>query len=917
MLSTWGILVVAFAYLCLLFAIAYYADKRADAGRSVIRSPWIYALSIAVFCTSWTFYGSVGRAASGGIHFLPIYLGPTLVFLLWWFVIRKIIRISKAHRITSIADFISSRYGKSTSLGALVTVIAVIGIIPYISLQLKAVSTSFNVLRQYPVVAMPLQTNVPLLADTAFWVALVMAVFAILFGTRHIDASEHHEGMVAAVAFESLVKLIAFLAVGIFVTFGVNDGFGDLFSRAAADEAIVQIFFIDSGGSYLQWITLTLLSMAAIICLPRQFQVTVVENVNERHLARAVWLFPLYMLVINIFVLPIAVSGLLQFPAGTVDADTFVLTIPMQERAEGLAMLAFIGGLSAATGMVIVAAIALSTMICNDLIMPALIRISWLRMTERGDLSTPAAAYSPRRHHPDSAAVLRCTSVSSASPRRWSPSAWCPSRPPPSSPRRSSAASSGRAGHALGALVGLTLGFVIWSYTLLLPSFARPGWLPISFIEYGPLGIELLRPYALFGLQGLDSLSHAMFWSMLANIGGYVMVSLLDRPSAIERIQAVLFVDVFRHSGAQSGSRFWRGSATVPDLKNLVARFIGPIRADRAFADYGRIHDVNVGKLREADPGLVSYAERLLAGVIGAASSRVMVASVAKGEVLGIEEVLEILEETSQVIEYSHGLEQKSRELEALAAELREANARLQELDHMKDEFLSTVSHELRTPLTSIRSFSEILFDNPDIGVDDRRKFLAVIVKESERLTRLINQILDLAKMEAGSLDWEMESLAPREVIEEAIAITSALFTEKAARLEVRMDHDLPTVFADRDRLIQVLVNLLSNAVKFCADKAGYVVVTARRRPEGLQISVADNGRGIPAENRQLIFEKFQQAASNLTDKPRGTGLGLTISRQIVEHFGGSIWVEAAPGGGACFCVMLPRRKQVAVPRAV
>ncbi len=458
-----------------------------------------------------------------------------------------------------------------------------------------------------------------------------------------------------------------------------------------------------------------------------------------------------------------------------------------------------------------------------------------------------------------------------------------------------------------GALAGLPLGFVTWGYTLLLPSFARPGWLPTSFIESGPLGIELLRPYALFGLQGLDSLSHAMFWSMLANIGGYVLVSLLARQSAIERIQAVLFVDVFRHSGAQSGSHFWRGSATVPDLKNLVARFIGPGRAERAFSDYGRIHGVNVTKLREADPGLVSYAERLLAGAIGAASSRVMVASVAKGEVL---------EETSQVIEYSHGLEQKSRELEALTAELRGANARLQELDRMKDEFLSTVSHELRTPLTSIRSFSEILFDTPDLGVGDRRKFLAVIVKESERLTRLINQILDLAKMEAGSLDWEMESLDPREVVEEAIAITSALFAERASRLEVQIARELPTVYADRDRLIQVLVNLLSNAAKFCAEKAGQVVVTAESRPEGLQISVADNGRGVPPENRQLIFEKFQQASTNLTDKPRGTGLGLTISRQIVEHFGGRIWVEPAPGGGARFCIVLPRRQVGAVSRA-
>src|SRR5512138_2284767 len=810
MLSTWSIVAVALGYLCLLFAIAYYADKRADAGRSIIRSPWIYTLSIAVYCTSWTFYGSVGRAASGGISFLPIYLGPTLVFLLWWFVIRKIIRISKAHRITSIADFISSRYGKSTGLGALVTVIAVIGIIPYIALQLKAVSTSFNVLRQYPEVAMPLQANVPLLADTGLWVALIMAAFAILFGTRHIDAAEHHEGMVAAVAFESLVKLVAFLAVGVFVTFVVNDGFGALFSRAAAEPDITRLFLDHAGGSYLQWMTLTLLSMAAIVCLPRQFQVTVIENVNEQHLARAVWLFPLYMLVINIFVLPIAVSGLLHFPAGLVHADTFVLTIPMAERAEGLALFAFIGGLSAATGMVIVAAIALSTMICNDLVMPALLKVTSMRITERDDLASVllgirrgaivmilllAFAYFRFIGQPE--ALVTIGLVSFAAAAQFAPAIvggifW-------------------KGGSRQGALTGLTLGFVIWAYTLLLPSFARPGWLPTSFIEQGPFGFELLRPYALFGLQGLDSLSHAMFWSMLGNIGGYVIVSLLSRPSAIERVQAVLFVDVFRHAGAPGGTHFWRGSATVPDLKDLLTRFIGRRRAERALADYGRVHGVNVARLREAEPSLVSFTERLLAGAIGAASARVMVSSVAKGEVVGIEEVMAILEETSQVIEYSHGLEQKSRELEALTAELRKANARLQELDRMKDEFLSTVSHELRTPLTSIRSFSEILFDNPDLELEDRRRFLTVIVKESERLTRLINQILDLAKMEAGSIDWEMQHFDPHPVIEEAIAVTSALFADKGARLEVEVAQSLPTVYADRDRLIQVLVNLLSN----------------------------------------------------------------------------------------------------------
>ncbi len=388
MLQGWVILLVAFSYLSILFAIAYYVDKRADQKRSLIANPYIYALSIAVYCTSWTFYGSVGRAASSGVGFLPIYLGPTLTFLLAWFVLRKIIRISKTNRITSIADFVASRYGKSPGLGGLVSVIAVVGIMPYISLQLKAISTSFNVLLQYPELIMPSDlTSVPVLQDTALYVALSMAAFSILFGTRHIDASEHHEGMVAAIAFESVVKLLAFLAVGIFVTFEVYRGFADIFAQAAAVPEMAELLTISAAGGYGSWFSLTLLSMAAIFCLPRQFQVAVVENVDESHLKKAVWLFPLYLLLINIFVLPIAFGGLLHFPDGSVDADTFVLTIPMAERHELLALFAFIGGLSAATGMIIVATIAISTMVCNDLVMPVLLRVGRLHLAEKGDLT--------------------------------------------------------------------------------------------------------------------------------------------------------------------------------------------------------------------------------------------------------------------------------------------------------------------------------------------------------------------------------------------------------------------------------------------------------------------------------------------------------------------------------------------------
>ena len=313
MLDTWVVIVIPFAYLGLLFAIAYYADQRADAGRSVINNPYIYSLSLAVYATAWTFYGSVGRAAENGVGFLPIYIGPTLMIALWWVVMRKILRISKQNRITSLADFIASRYGKSALLGGVVTVIAVIGIVPYISLQLKAVSASFTTVAG----------AVPGLGDTALWVALILAAFTILFGTRHIDTAEHHEGMVAAIAFESLVKLVAFLAVGAWVTWGLYQGFGDIFARAAAEPGLEPMLapFGGVGGDYSSWIWLTILSMFAIMFLPRQFQVTVIENKDERHLKKAIWLFPLYMLAINVFVLPIAFGGLLHFPSGSVAAD--------------------------------------------------------------------------------------------------------------------------------------------------------------------------------------------------------------------------------------------------------------------------------------------------------------------------------------------------------------------------------------------------------------------------------------------------------------------------------------------------------------------------------------------------------------------------------------------------------------------
>jgi diguanylate cyclase (GGDEF)-like protein len=631
MLSGPIVTLVALLYLGVLFAIAFYCDKAANAGRSLITNPYVYSLSLAVYASAATFYGNVGRAASSGIGFLAPQLGTTLMAALWWFVMRKIIRISKANRITSIADFIASRYGKSHFLAGMVTLIAVIGLTPYISLQLKAISSSFNVLISYPDLLSTAHAKLePVLADTAFYVTMILACFSIAFGTRHFDAAERHDGMVAAVAFESLVKLMAFLCVGIFVTYGIYDGFGDLFTRAAQLPQVRAAFTVNETGSdiYYSWGSLhsiALLTMLAVIFLPRQFQVTVVENVEESHLNKATWLFPLYLLLINIFVLPIAFGGLMYFSGISANPDVFVLTLPLSEHQPVLALLVFVGGFSAATGMVIVETIALSTMVCNDLVMPVLLRSKTLQLTEREDLTSLVLgirrviiilgmllAYTYYRMAMETYALFSIGLISLAAVAQFAPVAlgglyW-------------------KGATRAGALAGLSSGFLVWFYTLLLPTLARSGLLPISFLEHGPLGIAFLKPLQLFGLAGLDEITHAMLWSMLANVGVFIGTSVLTGQSAIEQIQAALFVDVFKHE--RSTESPWSASGSLADLHALLARFTGPDHTVSTFTSYAKQRGLDWPQ--EADAGLINTAEIQLASVIGAASAREMIASVIK-----------------------------------------------------------------------------------------------------------------------------------------------------------------------------------------------------------------------------------------------------------------------------------------------
>ena len=897
MLSPGVVALLVAAYLGLLFAVARFGDTRSDSGRSVI-TPNVYALSLAVYCTTWTFYGSVGRATSGGLSFLSIYLGPTLM-LLSLGIIHKILRISKTYRITSIADFIASRYGKNPLLAGMVTVVAVIGIVPYIALQLKAVDASLDIL-----VAEDSALGGTWWMDSTLLTTLILAIFTILFGTRHLDATERHEGMVTAVAFESVIKLVAFISVGVFVTFGMFDGFGDLFQRASESGHVQNLVSFDPAKSG-SWLSLLLLSGLAVIFLPRQFQIIVVENVDEGHLRRAAWLFPLYMLLINIFVLPVALAGVLHFQGQPSNPDTFVLTLPMSQGNIALAFLTFIGGLSAATGMIVVETIALSTMVCNDLVMPLFLRSTWLKRDNRSDLSgmligirrvailvIMLLGYLYFRAAGEAYALVGIGLISFTAVAQFAPAMlgglyW-------------------KQGTRQGAVAGLSAGFVVWLYTLLLPSFAKSGWMASDFVEIGLFGFPLLKAQALFGLSGWDEISHCLWWSMLANIGAYVIVSLNTRPNALELEQAERFVDVYRLAGRSDDERLWRGRTSSEALVDLLRRFLGEARTQQQLQSFAESRGLVDWRQLPADAGFVRFAEHELAGAIGSASARVMVSSVVEEEVLHLEEVLDILDEARQVRAYSQELEAKQQALEAASAELRNANERLRELDRLKDDFVSSVTHELRTPLTSIRALSELLLDDPEMALEDRTRFLGIIVQEAERLSRLINQVLDMAKLEAGRGEWTLSLIDAGEVVHDAMASVELLFRDKGVALESDILETCPPVQADRDRLMQVMVNLLSNAVKFVPGGKGRVKVSLALAEGCVQVAVADNGPGLTAEECLTVFEKFRQGGNTMTDKPQGTGLGLPISRQIIEHFGGKLWVQSAPGEGATFRFTVP-----------
>ncbi len=878
-------------YVIALFLVAWLVERRASRGvMGFLRSPLVYTLSLSIYCTAWTFYGAVGYAARSGIEFLTIYLGPTLVFVGWWWLLRKLVRIGRQQRVTSIADLLSSRYGKSNLLGVLVTVIAVVASTPYIALQLQSVTLSFAVFASET----PSGWALPDRNATAIWVAGGLALFTILFGTRKLDAKEQHHGIVMAIAVEAVVKLVALLAVGAFVVWGLAEG---------PLAVIEKISAVDSPGWQVQpgrWAGLIFIAAAAVISLPRMFQVLVVENVEESHLARASWAFPLYLCLMSLFILPIAVIGMERYPQA--NPDMLVLTLPLSEGQGALAMLVFLGGFSSATSMVIVETIALATMLSNHLLMPLWLRFKPGALTgdlRRGVLlarrfsiiGVLALGLAYFRLSGGSAALaaiglIAFAGMAQALPVLLGGIFW-------------------RGATKTGAVAGLVTGFAVWAYTLFLPSFGQGAVIPAHVFAGGAFGLPWLRPQGLFGTQGMDPLVHSIFWSLVLNTAAFCAGSIFSFPDPVERVQGAAFVNAFDGEVQAERLGWSQGQAEPEALLILAQRILG--EEALSFFEAGARAQGKDGYLPDITPAFLADLERRLAGSVGAATAHAMISQLFGQATVTVEDLMAVATEAAQIMEYSTRLEQNQEELTRTARQLREANEKLTQLSVQKDAFLGQISHELRTPMTSIRAFSEILSEG-DLPPQMVADYGHILHDEAVRLTRLLDDLLDLSVLENGTVQLNLGLSHLGRMLDRAEAAASQTRPERAFRIEREGVEEI-FLHTDADRLVQVFINLISNARKYCDAEAAVLKIRLRQKGGRVIADFIDNGSGIAKEAQGLIFEKF----ARLTDQRRagGAGLGLAICREIMANLGGSIGY--LPGQkGAAFRVTLPLRLEAA-----
>ena len=858
-------------YLALLFFIAFWAEKRKS--NFWANNPYVYSLSLAVYCTAWTYYGSIGVAANQGLEYLAIYIGPIIIIPAWIVINSKIIRISRVNKISSIADFISLRYGNSRSFGAIISVVCILAIIPYIGLQIKAISDTFHLVTKS-------ENPNNIFTDTATYVVLLIAIFSSYYGTRYVDASEKRLGIISAVAVESFLKLIFFVILGIFVTYGIFNGFDDIYEKAKNLPEFTQRNSFNGLEGSFNWMLTSMLSMTAIFLLPRQFHTTIIENRKENHLKTAIWVFPLYLLIFNFFVFPIAWGGKILFLGQNVNPELFPILIPQKFGSILISVIVFLGGLSASISMIIISSVTLSIMLSNNVIIP----YGWIdTFKTKNDTFNNKNIVNIRKvsiflliitafvfykylileSSLFSVGLVSFVLIAQLAPSFFGAIFW-------------------RRGTYTGAVIGLILGILICYINLIIPQYLK---------AINPeLAINQYRILQFFKIPYLETIPQVFFWSLLANATVFTIISVSSKGNYRERNYAEIYVDINRYIQNHEGAYIWKGKANVSDIRKILVKFLGDKKTKQALKIFNLKYNID-DENDTADSRFIKFSENLLSGRIGTASAKILIEGVTKEDKISLPEVLKILEESKENITLNRKLTEQSRQLRRLSDDLRSANSSLIEKDKQKDDFLDSVTHELRTPITAIRAAGEILLDDDDIPVEIKKDFLENIISESDRLNEIINDILYLDKLESGTIKLNINKNNIIDTYHKALKPIYHLIQQKNIHhSEINLLND-NEFYYDEARIIQVFQNILGNAYKF-TEESGMIQVKFQEKDNLLKIGIFNTGKKIPDEDIELIFDKFYQSKHQNIRKPVGTGLGLAICKKIIDAHQGTIYAE-------------------------
>lgn len=888
-MSSFALFIVVLVYLALLFLVAHLAEKKKS--KIWINNPYIYALSLAVYCTAWTYYGSIGVAATSGLNYLPIYVGPIMVIPAWIYINTRIVRISRVNKISSLADFISLRYGNSRSFSAIITLVCLFAIIPYIGLQIKAISETFHLVTETEI-------SQNILTDSATFVVILIAVFSSYYGTKYVDASEKRLGIISAIALESFLKLFFIIILGLFVIYYAFDGFSDLYQKASKFPDFKAKNTFNGIEGAMNWMILCMISGTAICILPRQFHTAIVENRQEKHIKTAIWFFPLYLLLFTIFIFPIAWGGRLIFVGQNVNPEFYSILIPQHFDNTLITVLVFLGGLSSCISMIIISAITLSIMLSNNLIIPYGLlgkfkaenevqntrNITNIRKFSIFGLIIGAFAfykYFILKTSLDSVGLISFVIIGQLAPAFFGAIFW-------------------RRGSYKGAVTGLIAGLIICYFGLIIPQY---------YFSYNSelKGIlrDLYNAFQFFDISFLTRIPEIFFWSILVNTALFTILSVSMKGNYRERNFAELYVDIDKYIQNHENAFIWRGTAYVSDIKNILERFLGKKKTEQAMRIFNIKYNID-SQTETADSRFIKFSENLLAGRIGTASAKILIEGVTKEDKISLKEVLNILEESKENITLNKKLTEKSEELKQLSNDLSTANENLIVKDRQKDDFLDSVAHELRTPITAIRSAGEILADDDDIPLDIKREFLNNIITESDRLSEIINDILYLDKLQHGEIALNIQQNNIIETYKKALNPILHLIQQKNIHIS-EVDLLNQYIFEyDEARMIQLFQNILGNALKFTDDQ-GTIQTKLSEKDNSLIIKIFNTGKNIPEEDLEMIFDKFYQSKNQNIIKPTGSGLGLAISKRLVEAHSGNIKAENS-GLGVTFTITLPKK---------